>query len=201
MWLKGIVILLSYLVGCFNTGYYYVRAIYKEDVRTVGTNVTGAYNVSRVAGKMGFIITFLGDAIKGGLTVFICRFLQMNDTIIMICILFVLLGHIFPVQLKFKGGKGLSTAFGAFLAYHPLWILFWILSCAFLLPIFRRYTITCLFALMLLPLELFIADYPMDMILFVLMYALVILFACRHNLMEYIKSRAYYGWGKGKDSE
>lgn len=200
MWLKGIVLLLSYLLGCFNTGYYYIRAIYKEDVRTVGTKVTGAYNVSRVAGKRGFLITFLGDALKGGLAVLLCRLLDMNDTIILLAILSVIAGHILPIQLKFRGGKGLSTAFGAFLAYHPLWILFWILTCVILLPLVRRYTITCLFALMLLPLELFIADYSMNMILFVVIYALLILYACKDNMKEYIQSQAYQGGKNGGHS-
>ncbi|HWT74458.1 MAG TPA: glycerol-3-phosphate acyltransferase [Mobilitalea sp.] len=201
MWEKGIVIILSYLMGCFNTGYYYVKLRYGQDVRTVGINVTGAYNVSKVAGKLGFIITFLGDALKGGLSVLLCRWLNLSDTMTMISILLVIVGHIFPFQLKFKGGKGLSTAFGAFLAFHPLWVIYWFLTCVIFFPIFRRYTITCLFALMLLPLELFIGNYPWKMIVFAILYAILILFACRNNLLEYVKARAYQGWGKGKDDD
>lgn len=200
MWMKGIIIILSYLMGCFNTGFYYVKHVYKQDIRNVGTNVTGAYNVSRIGGKKGFVVTFLGDALKGAIPVFLCRLLVMNDTIVLLSIFAVLLGHIFPIQLKFQGGKGLSTAVGAFLAFHPLWVIFWILLCVILLPFIRRYTITCLFALMLLPLVLFIADYHIKMIAFMILYAFLISYACRENLKDYIKTRAYQG-SHGKDKE
>lgn len=198
MWIQGIIIIFSYIIGCFNTGYYYVRFSYQKDIRSVGTNVTGAYNVSRIAGKKGFIITFIGDALKGALVVILCHLFSMNDTVTMISILMVLIGHIFPFQLKFKGGKGLSTAFGALLAFHPIWIVFWSITCLILFPFLRRYTITNVFALMLLPLILFVWNYPWQMIIFVILYAIVILYACRDNLKEYLKTRAYLGKHKDK---
>lgn len=198
LWIQGSIIILSYLLGCLNTGYYYVRFFYKRDIRTVGTNVTGAYNVSRIAGNKGFIITFIGDALKGALVIFLCRYFHMNDIITMLSILMVITGHIFPFQLKFQGGKGLSTAFGAFLAFHPMWMVFWIITCLLLLPLLRRYTVTSLFALILLPFELFVWDYPWQMIFFVFLYALVIVFACRDNLREYLNTRAYHGWHKDR---
>jgi len=171
-----VLILLSYLLGCFNTGFYYTRYFYKQDIRAVGTNVTGAMNVSRVAGKKGFVITFLGDALKGAFVVVLCRLLKLSDITILLSILLVIMGHIFPFQLKFRGGKGLST----------------------LIPFIRRYTVTSLFALMLLPLELFIADYPWKMIGFILLYVILLIFACRDNLKDYVRTRAYEGNVRGK---
>jgi len=191
-----LIIILSYLLGCFNTGYYYMRIFYKQDIRNVGTNVTGATNVSKVAGKKGFIITFLGDALKGALTVLLCRIFMLNDTITMISILMVIIGHIFPFQLKFRGGKGISTVTGAFLMYHPMLMVFLLVTCGVLLPFLRRNTVTSLFALLLLPLELFIADYPIKMIGFILIYALVIVYACRSNVKDFIDKRAYQGRAK-----
>lgn len=191
-----IMIILSYLLGCICTGYYYVRLFHKKDIRDIGTKVTGAYNVSRLSGRKGFIITFAGDAVKGALPVLLCRLLGLSDITILFCIFMVLLGHILPVQLKFKGGKGLSTAFGAFLAFHPLIILLWLVTSVLLFPLVRRYTITCLFALSLLPLVLFIADYSPEVILFFILYALLILYAGRSNLKDYINERAYQGTKK-----
>lgn len=195
------VIILSYLLGCFNTGYYYVRFIYRKDVRTVGTNVTGAVNVSRISGKKGFIITFLGDALKGAIAVLLCRILLLSDIVTLVCILMVITGHILPIQLKFKGGKGLSTAFGAFLAFHPMVILFWLITSIVFFPFVRRYTVTCLFALTLLPLEIFIFDFPMTMIIFFVVYTILIIFACRGNFKEYINERAYQGKGREKKNK
>ncbi len=191
-----VAMLLSYLIGCLNTGYYYVRLLYKMDIRTLGTKVTGAYNVSRLAGWKGFVVTFLGDALKGILVVCLCRLLKLEDFVTMLCILMVILGHIFPFQLRFQGGKGLSTAFGAFLIFHPEIIIVWLITSIICFPFIRRYTITCLSALVLLPLELFILDYSSELVLFFLLYVIVLLYACRINIKEYLKERAYHGGRK-----
>jgi len=188
-----IAIVLSYLLGCINTGYYYVRLVHKQDIRTIGTKVTGAYNVSRLAGKKGFVVTFIGDALKGAIVVLICRFMAVADTVLLLSILLVLAGHIFPFQLKFRGGKGLSTAFGAFLLFNPIIILMWFVASIVFFPFVRRYTVTVLFALVCLPFELFIFDYPYKIIFFFILYAALIVFACRSNLQEFIKERAYHG--------
>lgn len=188
-----LVIIISYLLGCINTGYYYVRLIHKEDIRTIGTKVTGAYNVSRISGKKGFIITFIGDALKGSLTVLLCRLLSVGDTVLMLCIFMLLAGHILPFQLKFRGGKGLSTAFGAFLVFDPMIIIIWLVTSIVFFPLIRRYTVTVLFALLFLPFELFIFDFSYKVIIFFILYAALIIFACRSNFKEYIRQRAYHG--------
>ncbi|MDF2905281.1 MAG: glycerol-3-phosphate acyltransferase [Herbinix sp.] len=184
--------LISYIIGCINTGYYYTRLIYNKDIREVGTNVTGAMNVSRLAGKTGFIITFLGDGIKGALVVLLARSLNLPEWVSMLCILMVLLGHIAPVQLHFQGGKGMSTIFGALLAYQPMFILMLFLTCVVFYPFVRRFTITSLYAFLLFPLEVFLADYSITAVLFTLAYAVLIIFACRSNVKEYLKEKAFH---------
>lgn len=186
-------IAICYLLGCINTGYYYVRLVHKQDIRSIGTKVTGAYNVSRLSGKKGFIITFIGDALKGAFAVLLCRYLSDSETVLMLGILMVLAGHIFPFQLRFRGGKGLSAAFGAFMTFNPQIIFLWLAASIILFPLIRKYTVTVLFALMFLPLELFIFDFSYKVILFFILYAALIIFACRSNMQEFIKDRAYHG--------
>ncbi len=184
-------VLISYGLGCFNTGYYYTHLLYKEDIRKVGTNVTGAMNVSRLAGKKGFLVTFLGDALKGAGAVFLARSLSIAPWGILLCILAVLMGHIFPIELHFRGGKGMSTIFGALLAYKPLMILLLFLTCLVFYPFVRRYTITSLYAFLLFPLELFLLGYSMTEVLYGLAFAVIIIYACRSNIKEYLKEKAY----------
>lgn len=181
-----LLIMISYIIGCFNTGYYYTRFFYQKDVRSFGTNVTGATNVSRVAGKKGFAVTFLGDSLKGALIVFICRLIRLSEITTLWCILAVIAGHIFPFQLRFRGGKGISTMFGAFLAYDPLLILYLLITCVIIYPFVRRFTITSLFAMILLPLELLLMDREEKEIIPVLFCMLVIIYACRGNLKEFL---------------
>ncbi len=188
-----ILIAVSYLLGCFNTGYYFSKLFYHQDVREVGTGVTGAMNVSRVAGKKGFIITFLGDTLKGILVVLLCRAFRTQDWVVLSCILMVLIGHVFPFQLKFHGGKGMSTIFGALLAYQPILILMLFGTCLLLYPLVRRYTVTSLFAILIFPLELFFADFSLWLVSFSLGYAIIIIYACRSNVKEYIQTKALEG--------
>jgi Predicted membrane protein len=181
----------SYLLGCINTGYYYVKFAYGEDVREKGTKVTGAMNVSRIAGRKGFLITFLGDAMKGAVVVLLSRLLKLGDLSLMLCILMVIAGHIFPFQLKFQGGKGISTAFGAFLAFHPVIILYLVLLCVVLLPLIKQYTMTSLLALLLLPVILLLRSYSWQAIGFFLLYAVIINTACRGNWKNYFENKQY----------
>jgi glycerol-3-phosphate acyltransferase PlsY len=187
-----IAVLFSFCLGCFNAGYYYTKLLYKKDIREVGTNVTGAMNVSRLAGKKGFLITFLGDSLKGALVVLLARSLALGQLGILFCILSVLLGHIFPVQLHFQGGKGMSTIFGALLTYQPFMILLLFLTCLAFYPFVRKYTITSLYAFLLFPLELFLTDYSLVVVLFSMAYAALIIYACRSNVKEYVTGKAYH---------
>lgn len=176
----------SYLIGCFNTGYYYIKLFYKEDIRKTGTKVTGAANVNRIAGRKGFIITFLGDTLKGVLVVVLCRIFHLSEMITLFCILFVLAGHIFPVQLHFHGGKGISTFMGTLLVFDPIFVVFLIISYAVIYPFVKRSTITSLFAFILFPFELLLTGYHWKLILFACFYSIIILYACRSNMKDYL---------------
>lgn len=189
---KTVILLMgSYLLGCINTGYYYSLLVYRKDIREVGTGVTGAMNVSRLAGKKGFILTFLGDALKGLLVPLLCRSIQAEEWVLLLCMLMVLIGHILPVQLHFRGGKGLSTLFGALLGFHPVFVFYLFLTCAVIFPFVRRYTISSLYALLIFPLELFLLDYSYPVIGFSAACSGLILLACRSNIKEYLKDKAY----------
>lgn len=182
-----IMILVSYLIGCFNTGYYYIRLVYKKDIREIGTNVTGARNVSRLAGKKGFIITFVGDALKGAMVVALCRLLEFTDAATLVCIFMALVGHIYPFQLKFKGGKGLSTALGAYLAFDPLIAVYWGIIFVIMFLFIRKATVACALAMLVLPVILFLTGSSFLNVCFFILHALLVNFACRSNIKEYLE--------------
>lgn len=107
-----LVIGLSYSIGCFSTGYYLVRFWTGTDIRKFGSGATGARNVSRLLGKTGFVITFLGDFLKGLITVWLASMLTKQHWVITASLLAVVIGHILPAQLSFHGGKGIATVLG-----------------------------------------------------------------------------------------
>src|SRR5580698_8498322 len=96
----------AYLIGCFTTGYYLVRAWTGKDIRETGSGSSGARNVGRVLGKQGFFFTVLGDFAKGALAVWLTREWTNDELCAALAVVAVVAGHLWPVQLKFHGGKG-----------------------------------------------------------------------------------------------
>jgi len=117
-----IAILLSYLAGAIPFGLLFSRAVGK-DVRDEGSGNIGATNVNRVLGKKLGILTLLCDVAKGFLPVFIVSILlPVGDNwelFVALCGLATVVGHMFPVYLAFKGGKGVATTVGVFLFFSP----------------------------------------------------------------------------------
>lgn len=107
----------AYVLGCFATGYYLVRALKGTDIRNVDSGSVGARNVSQVLGRSGFVLTTLGDVAKGVLAVWTTQHLTGDNQLAALALLAVTVGHIWPAQLHFRGGKGVATSLGALLIY------------------------------------------------------------------------------------
>jgi len=106
----------AYLLGSIPFGYLIVRFTAGRDVRSAGSGNIGATNVGRVAGKRAGIFTLILDAAKGWLAVWLAmRCAQGDVTWMMGAAVMVVVGHMFPLWLIFRGGKGVATAAGAFL--------------------------------------------------------------------------------------
>jgi acyl phosphate:glycerol-3-phosphate acyltransferase len=113
--------LAAYLLGSIPFGLLLAKLFGGGDVRKAGSGNIGATNVARVVGPLAGILTLAFDTVKGVAAVWLAgRFTNESATWMMIAGFVVLLGHCFPVWLKFKGGKGVATALGVFLALCPL---------------------------------------------------------------------------------
>ena len=110
----------AYLLGSIPFGLLLTRLFGGGDVRKSGSGNIGATNVARVAGTLPGILTLLFDVAKGAAAVWLAgRVSNESATWMMIAALATLLGHCFPIWLKFRGGKGVATAAGAFLVLCP----------------------------------------------------------------------------------
>jgi glycerol-3-phosphate acyltransferase PlsY len=114
------VVALAYLLGSIPFGYLLVRLRGGGDVRETGSGGTGATNVTRRAGKGAGILTLLLDALKGVAAVLVARALAGGDWWECAAAAAAVLGHVFPVWLRFRGGKGVATGLGVFLVLAPL---------------------------------------------------------------------------------
>jgi len=188
-----LILAIAYLIGSIPSGYLIVRAKEGGDVRETGSGGTGATNVSRRAGKGAGIFTLIMDVIKGVLAVFLARFLSDGlfpsaDWTIALAGVVAVLGHIFPVWLRFRGGKGVATALGVFLMLSPAVVLIGLIVFAITLALTRYVSlaslvmlcsiaIASLFLMVLDPLEL-----P-DAVAAILIAGLVV-FAHRANIQR-----------------
>ncbi len=131
--------LIAYLLGSIPFGLIVGTIFGGKDVRTVGSGNIGATNVSRVAGPSAGILTLLLDAAKGSAAVVLAaRVTGDSSTWMMVAGLCALVGHCYPVWLKFKGGKGVATAAGIFLVLSP-WALCLALAVFILVVVFWRF--------------------------------------------------------------
>jgi glycerol-3-phosphate acyltransferase PlsY len=118
---------LAYLFGSIPVGYLLVRIFRKQDIRTVGSGNIGATNVLRSGGKGLGAATFVLDVVKGSGAVLLGAYLAAPmipnwppRNVEALAALFAVLGHMFPIWLHFRGGKGVATGFGVFLVASPL---------------------------------------------------------------------------------
>lgn len=180
----------GYLLGCFTTGYYLVRTLRDLDIRTEGSGSVGARNVARVLGPVGFLVTTLGDALKGVLAVWVARRFFHDDRLAQLALLAVVAGHVWPVQLRFRGGKGVATSLGALVVYD--WRLALIYAAVFGcgLAAIRRTILPGLFAFVCLPAAGFWLGHDGPELGALSLLAGIVIFAHRANLQEEIPALA-----------
>ena len=148
-------ILGSYLVGAIPFGLFFGKAMGGVDVRTVGSGNIGATNVLRAAGKKAALLTLLADCLKGLIPVLLAKMLFSDELISVLSGVAAILGHSFPVYLKFKGGKGVATSFGVVLAVAPWTGLVCLLAWAAAAAIGKYSSLSALVAFALYPLITF----------------------------------------------
>ncbi|MEK6289509.1 MAG: glycerol-3-phosphate 1-O-acyltransferase PlsY [Acidobacteriota bacterium] len=141
MALKIVFVIIAYLLGSIPFGYLLVKYAFTsgEDVRDIGSGGIGATNVTRRAGVKGGLLTYLFDVAKGVAAVLLMRVVAGEDYLwIGAAAIAAIVGHIFPIFLGFRGGKGVATGVGVYLALAPYSVLTTLVLWA-LIVYFTRY--------------------------------------------------------------
>jgi len=182
-WVTGC-LLEAYLLGCFATGYYLVRARTGKDLRTIASGTVGARNAGRILGKTGFAITLLGDFGKGALAVWIAREWTGDNHLALLAVLSVVFGHLWPAQLRFHGGKGVATSLGALLVFdYRVALIFPVLFLAGF-ALMRKSLLPAMFAFACLPMAAWFYNCGNFTVGLLAILTAMILFAHRRNLTE-----------------
>jgi glycerol-3-phosphate acyltransferase PlsY len=175
-------ILVCYLLGCFTAGYYWVRWRTGADLRDHGSGNLGARNAGRVLGFSGFVATLLLDVAKGALAVGMALYCGLRPELVVAAMLAVVVGHNWPMQLRFQGGKGIATTFGVLLAYDSFLVA---ILLALFLPCFallRNFTLAGLLAFALSPFVVFLCGLENMEVVATSLLAILILVSHRKNI-------------------
>lgn len=182
------VVAASYLLGCVTAGYYLVRLLAKKDIHEMGSGNVGARNVGRILGPAGFVTTLAFDLAKGAFVVWAARQLGVGPYWLIAAYIAVIAGHVWPIQFRFRGGKGIATAIGVMLMLDPLILLFVIIPFLCIYVVFRSFTISGLAAIASAPFTLFFFGQPAAYAVGIAALAVLVLFSHRENITERLKS-------------
>lgn len=193
-------ILASYLVGAIPFGLLLGR-LAGADVRLEGSGNIGATNVGRVLGKKMGILTLLCDVAKGFLPVWGVAHLlpetaAARDLVVVLCGLATVLGHMFPLYLKFKGGKGVATALGVFLFFSPGSILISLFVFAAAVAVSGYVSVGSLAATALILLWLWILEASPELMVAAVVIVLLIWIKHSSNIIR-LRRGEEKGWKKG----
>ncbi len=182
MLVKIAYIVFAYLCGSIPFAYIVAKAAANVDIRTVGSGNPGATNVFRAVGKKAGTATFIADGLKGFIPVYFAFLIDQSFAYSAVIAVAALLGHMFPVFLKLKGGKGVATACGAFLALMPLptIIAFAVFALVFVFSGYVALGSIC--AAVVLPAASYFSGYAAEAILFAFAVALLIIYKHRSNI-------------------
>ena len=180
MWMGVLLVLCGYILGSVPTGYLVGRA-WGTDVRRVGSGNIGTANVLRVAGKWPAVVTMLGDMLMGLVPVVVARLLTENEWVIAAVALAAVVGHCWPVYLRFKGGKGVATGAGTSIGLAPvvglLLFAFW-----WAVVLVSRYTSLGAIAVMVLsPVAFFFSGQPTPYVVYAVVGGGLVLWRHREN--------------------
>jgi glycerol-3-phosphate acyltransferase PlsY len=173
---------IAYLVGSIPFGLLVSRALARVDIRRHGSGNIGTANVLRIVGKRAAAFTLLGDLLKGFLPVLAARSLGVSEPWVAGVGLAAVLGHNWPVYLRFAGGKGVATSFGALLAMTPLPALLGLLAWMVVVLIFRYTSLAALIASACVPPVILFVAGAGPYLAFSLVAALLIFVRHRDNM-------------------
>jgi glycerol-3-phosphate acyltransferase PlsY len=153
-----LIVVYSYFLGSIPFGYILVRAFRGQDVRRTGSGNIGATNVSRTSPGLG-ALTLVLDALKGLAAAAITRILFPGHNLLMgTAALFAIVGHMFPVWLRFRGGKGVATGLGSFIVLTPKTMLVMVAIFVVIFLAFRYVSLASILTLALFPLVAWILE-------------------------------------------
>jgi glycerol-3-phosphate acyltransferase PlsY len=178
---------LAYLLGSIPFGLIFVKLSGRGDVRDIGSGNIGATNVLRTGSKILAVATLLADALKGAIPVMVAHYAGLDSLYIALTGLIAIVGHIFPVWLNFRGGKGVATALGVYFAINPLLGALIVLTWLVVAKVFKISSLAALVALFMAPIYTAVIHSSVEASILAIAIYLLIFWTHMDNIRRIIK--------------
>jgi len=179
----------SYLIGAIPTGYVLYFLSEKKDVRKYGSQSIGATNIFRLKGWGFAIPVILVDILKGFLPVFFALKFFPDERFALFCGFLAVLGHCFPIYIKFKGGKGVATTVGVYLVLAPWPLLIGLGVFIFIIALTRYVSLGSILAVMSIPFSIYILSDNQEIAILSVVIFLLIVITHKGNIQRLIKRK------------
>lgn len=188
------VVAAAYLLGSFSFGLFVARWHGQADLRGTGSGNIGATNVARTVGRMPALLTLLGDSAKGCAAVLLAQWVGDSLMATALAALAAVLGHMFPVYYRFRGGKGVATSLGVMAPLLP-WptlgaIIVWVVAAL----VMRYVSLASMLAALIVPLLAFLRGDPAPLAFAAVAAAFLIIGAHRSNLERLMRGTESRLW-------
>ncbi len=188
------IIVISYLCGSISTAIITCKVMGLPDPRTLGSGNPGATNVLRTGSKVGALITLIGDAVKALIPLLIVKYLLQKQGIdwhlpAALAGLAAFIGHIYSVFLKFKGGKGVATAYGILLGLNVYVFAACAATWLFMAAVFRYSALSALTAFALAPMYTWLLTQRVDWTIIILFISILIFIRHKQNILNLLANR------------
>ena len=174
-------VIIAYLLGSISCSIILAKLLKLQDPRSQGSGNAGATNMWRLAGKQAAIYVLVGDALKGLIAVLIARLFHVSGIGLGFIAFIVVIGHVFPLYFKFRGGKGVATALGAVVALS-FWVALFLVIVWLIVAVISRYvSIASMITAIAAPIFMFLSTHP-SYGFPVLLTAILIIWMHRENI-------------------
>jgi len=182
-----IVFIICYLIGSIPSAYIIVKQAKGIDIRTVGSGNVGATNAARVLGKWGFISVFLSDFLKGLLPVLLVKLYIADEYAMLVAAVAVIVGHTYTIFLKFKGGKGVATAVGVFVALAPLEVAVAAIAFVVIVWLFKMVSLASIIAAITLAASVLVHNDWLELKILTVLIAIFVVYKHKDNIKRIIR--------------
>ena len=179
-------IVLFYLIGSIPFAIIISKIFSIPDPRSFGSNNPGATNVMRSGNRAAGFLTFLFDLLKAFVPIYILKIYEIKITLLCVFSFVIIIGHIYSLFLKFKGGKGVAASYGALLAIDITMGLCAILVWLIIFILFKISGLSAIISFLLLPSVVFILKLDSVILIFSFVNMLIMLFSHRKNIIDFI---------------